>query len=773
MHCSAFSSRPVIRLGLIIWLMIFLSVPLTNAANNASRTLSGFIVTHKNESVEGVTIIASSPSVETKTVSDSNGNFRIEVPSGPLTLKIEGKNIAPQERTIGIQDPTENLSIVIQFVIPPIHESLVITDHVLNPEIDRRNDAVYKDTLYNRDDQLLYTLDAGINVGQHEGGGKSVEIRRFGYNLDHGGVNGGLKIMVDDIQQNQASQGHGQGYLGSLKSLTHELIDEVTILNGPFSPDYGDFSGLGVVNIRLKETLPDPFTARIEGGSFNSFRSFMAYSPKLEHGNAFISYEPSYTDGPFINPGRYRRDNLTGNYTWKIDENQALGFRLNLGRNDFFSSGQIPLDFVDSGQLDRFGYIDPDDGGNVRNMTVAAYYRKEAKSGNILKLDGFVGRSLFDLYSNFTFYLNNEVNGDGIQQHDSRLQEGVNSQWLHPFKLFGQQALFSAGTNFHDNQINVGLYPRVGRNPIGVTTQSNLHVTNVAGYVSQSVEFLEGRLQLNGGLRYDYFRFNDQDQINPSISGTQSASPLQPKANIAYTPSYHFPFMLYLNYGRGISSQDARGVVEHPDAPKVATTDFYQIGTAHNWKHFSLSTDMFLIDQSNQQVYIPDDGSFEFKGPSRTYGYEVKGSVQIARYLALNGGLTQVTNSFYLGTNPRIYTDSAPHSVANAGLTLAGWKGANGSLRLRYIGNYRLDGEYVSIRASGLTVVDFSMMKKIRPWVDFLFSIDNLTNKEYYETQNYFESRVAPGDPIMARIHATPGYPIGIMVGLTFYIGKK
>ena len=97
-----------------------------------------------------------------------------------------------------------------------------------------------------------------------------------------------------------------------------------------------------------------------------------------------------------------------------------------------------------------------------------------------------MGRSLFDLYSNFTFFLNDEVNGDGIQQHDSRLQEGVNSQWLHPFKVFGEQALFTAGANYHDNQINVGLYPRVGRNPIGVTTQSNLRVTNVAGSFTDS-----------------------------------------------------------------------------------------------------------------------------------------------------------------------------------------------------------------------------------------------------------------------------------------------
>jgi outer membrane receptor protein involved in Fe transport len=135
--------------------------------------------------------------------------------------------------------------------------------------------------------------------------------------------------------------------------------------------------------------------------------------------------------------------------------------------------------------------------------------------------------------------------------------------------------------------------------------------------------------------------------------------------------------------------------------------------------------------------------------------------------------LTKVTNSFYLGTFPRIYVDSAPHAVANGALTMSGWRGFVGSLRLRYISNYRLDGKDASIRASGLTVLDFSMTKRIRPWVDFNLSIDNLNDKNYCETQNYFESRVRPGDPAIARIHATPGFPIGANVGLTFYLGAK
>jgi hypothetical protein len=65
-------------------------------------------------------------------------------------------------------------------------------------------------------------------------------------------------------------------------------------------------------------------------------------------------------------------------------------------------------------------------------------------------------------------------------------------------------------------------------------------------------------------------------------------------------------------------------VVQRPDQPRLATTDFYQLGASFNRGRFGSSVDAFLIDHSNEMVYIPDDGSFEFKGPSRAYGFEAK-----------------------------------------------------------------------------------------------------------------------------------------------------
>jgi hypothetical protein len=756
---------------------LLLGVGTPHAQQTDARTVSGVVLTEKDEVVPGVKVtlgLAGSPDSIRQAVTDGRGRFLLPAPSETLKLRVSGDYIAPLEKTIPAKGGSENLRVYIHYALAARHESIVITATALDPTIDRRNDSIYKNTLFSRDDQLFDTLASGINAGQHEGGGKSLEIRRFGFNLDHGGVNGGLKVLVDDVQQNQSTQGHGQGYLGALKTLTPELVGGVDILNGPFSAEYGDFSGLGVVHIRLKESLPDQLTVRLQGGSFGAFRGFVGYSPSVQNADAFLAYEGSHTDGPFINPGRYGRDNVTGNYTRHLNDKESLGFKLNFGTNDFYSSGQLPLDLVASGQLDRFGFVDPNDGGRVRLGTAGVYFKRDLANGDILRLDGFLGRSLFDLYSNFTFLLHDPVQGDEIQQHDSRIQEGANAQYLHPYKLFGCNALLTVGSNLHDNQINVGLLHTEARQVLDVTTSANAHVTNAAGYVQQGIDLLAGRLHMDVGLRFDYFRFDVDDHLDPARSGVQGASRFQPKANFSYTPSVRLPLTLYASYGRGISSQDARGVVQRPNAPKLATTDFYQLGTSHHLRKLSLSTDVFLIDHSNEQVYIPDDGTFELKGPSRSYGWEAKTSVELTRHLAFDGGFTQVSNAFYRGGFPRRYVDSAPHSVANSGLTFSAGRGFNSSLRYRHISAYRLDGLDPSIRATGLDVVDLSMSRTIRHGIDVNFAVDNLNNKSYYETQNWFTSRLQ-NEPLtgVTRIHATPGSPVGFTAGLSFRFREK
>ena len=763
--------------ALAVSLALFASASAANpAADRASGSLQGTVTDPQGKAVPGAGVNASGHfgGIRRETRTDDEGHFAIDrLAAGEYTLKAESLGFHPAVRRIDLGED-ETVRVELHFSrVAGQSVSMVISARTLEPSVDMRNSEVFNKTLFTRDDQMLQQMDAGINAGQHEGGGKSLEIRRFGFNLDHGGVNGGLKVMVDDVQQNQGTQGHGQGYLGALKALSPELIGEVNIINGPFSAEYGDFSGLGVVQIRQRESLPDELTARVQGGDFNTWRGFAGYSPNVQNVDSYLAYEGSYTDGPFINPGRYRRDNVNGNYATTLPGRQKLGFRVLYGRNDFYSSGQIPLDLVAEGLLDRYGYNDPSDGGKVWLGTASAYYIKSFTSGDVLRADGFLTRNLFDLYSNFTFFLNDPVHGDGIQQHDSRLTEGATAQYTHADRLGPVTALLTAGTNYHDDQIDVGLFHREGRIPLGVTTHADARITNGAGYVQESLSVLNGRLILTGGLRFDAFRWDVKDLVNPLSGGVESAGRWQPKGSAAFTPLRKFPLTLYANYGRGINSVDARGVVQRPDQPRIATTDFYQLGASSKFGRVSVSTDAFLIDHSNEMVYIPDDGSFEFKGPSRSYGYEAKTSLEVNHHLSLNAGLTKIGNAFYRGGDHRVYVDSAPHMTANAALTLTAWRGWSGSLRMRAINHYRLAGDYPSIVATGSTVWDLSLTRQLRHGVECSVSLDNLLNKSFFETQNYFESRVLPDAPVVARIHGTPGYPLSAVVGLTYRLHAK
>ncbi|HJT90285.1 MAG TPA: TonB-dependent receptor [Bryobacteraceae bacterium] len=743
------------------------------AAAFGHSDVSGVVLDPRGDAVPGAVVeLRGESGPLARAIADGEGRYRLAaIPDGSyrLTADAPGLTGVSEPITLSGQLALRNLRFS---TAAEQKQTVVVTSGTLEPGTGSLGVSDFAGGLRNRDDQLLQGLRAGIDAGQHEGGGKSVEIRRFGFNLDHGGVNGGLAVLVDGVQQNQATQGHGQGYLGSLKSLSPELISEVTVTDGPFRAEYGDFSGLGVVHIHQRENLPDHFTARLEGGNIDTGRGFFAYSPELDRADAYVAYDGSYTDGPFQNPGRYRRDNLNGNYARTLRGGGKLGFRLLLGRNDFYSSGQLPLDLVNSGRLDRFAYLDPSDGGRVRLGTASAIFSKTLASGDLFQVDGFVARSLFDLYSDFTFYLRDPVHGDAIQQHDSRLQQGMNAKFTRARQTGPVSGILVAGTNFHDNEINVGLYPREGRDPTGVLTHADAHVTNGAAYAQQNGSFWRGRLLLGGGLRYDEFRFAVSDRIAPQNSGIQNAGRWQGKGSASFTPIDRLPLTLYANYGRGINSSDARAVVERPEQPRVATTDFYQWGAASHFASVSLSADTFLIDHSNEQVYIPDDGSFEFHGPSRTYGWEVKLATKITLRFALSGNVTKVLNAFYRGPQ-RVYVDSAPHLVAGAELSVAAWRGWRASLVLRAINHYRLDGKDPAIVASGHTVIDAGLSRPIRRGIEWSLNLGNVTNRAFYETQNYFVSRTSPDAPAIARIHGTPGYPLTAVMGLTFRLRGK
>ena len=651
---------------------------------------------------------------------------------------------------------------------------VTVNEKVLEPTVDQKDAALFTKTLFTRDDQVFQSLGSGLSLGQHAGGGKSLEVRRFGFNLDHGGTGGGIRVVMDDLLVNQVSGGHAHGYLGALKGLSPELVQEVNLINGPFNAQYGEFSGLGVINIKTREEMPDRLTGRVQFGQFNTRRIFAAYSPNWDKTSAILSNEYSYSDGPFTRPLNYTRNNATAGLFRNLRPGEKVGGRLVNNYNDFYSAGQLPVDLIESGQLARYGNIDPTEGGHSKQTTLSAFYNKERTNGDLFKVNGMVQRLLFDLYSNFTFYLNDPVNGDAFGQHDSRLQQEFNTSYTKQHRLFGGFGTLVGGTNLLANQLNLKLYGRDGRVPTDIRTWANADIFNFAPFIQENLVLFQGKLTVGGGVRYDIFDFRATNRIVEGDKINKNGGLWQPKFSLSYTPSKDLPLAFYLNYGRAVTSSNARAILQDPtNTILIAKTDFYQFGTSYNKGRFSVASNFFLIDRSNELIYVADDGSNELVGPSRSYGFEVKTSTSINRYLSLNASMTKVLNAFYRGTEPREYVDRAPHFTGYVGLTLNQWKGWNGSFRFRTINHFRVNRDDLpSLTAPGHTVSDISISRRIFKGVELNFAIDNIFDKTYYETVDYYESRLF-NQPAVARFHATPGYPITFIGGITFRLWNK
>ncbi len=308
---------------------------------------------------------------------NAEGRFNLKI-VGSGTLALVAETVGFEPVTTGLLEMKGgSMTVDVKFgSLSKAELTLTVNERVIEPTVDQRDAAIFNKTLFTRDDQIFQTLGAGLNFGQHAGGGKSLEVRRFGYNLDHGGTGGGLRMNMDDLIVNQVSGGHAHGYLGALKGLSPELVENVNLINGPFNAAYGEFSGLGVVNIKTREEMPNQLTGRVQFGQFNTRRVFTAYSPTLKNTRMLFANEYSYSDGPYEQPLKYTRDNFTATLFHTVRPGENFGFRLLGAYNNFYSAGQLPLDQIEEGKLGLFGFIDPTDGGISKSLTVTGYYSK-------------------------------------------------------------------------------------------------------------------------------------------------------------------------------------------------------------------------------------------------------------------------------------------------------------------------------------------------------------------------------------------------------------
>ena len=258
-------------------------------------------------------------------------------------------------------------------------------------------------------------LIPGLIINQHQGGGKAEQYLIRGFDADHGTD---LALFVDGIPVNMRSHAHGQGY-ADLHFLIPETVKLVDVLKGPYWAQYGDFGTAGVVNFVTRDFVEEN-TLEVAGGSFNTQRYLALLSPTRGALKTFIAADLYRNDGPFDRPNGYLRASLFAKASADIAEDMRLAVSASHYRAEWHGSGQIPARAVRSGLIDRFGSIDPNEGGTTQRTNLNVEYTWKPTENQKLSAHAYVTYYELNLFNNFTLFLNDPELGDAINQRDRR-----------------------------------------------------------------------------------------------------------------------------------------------------------------------------------------------------------------------------------------------------------------------------------------------------------------------------------------------------------------
>ena len=636
----------------------------------------------------------------------------------------------------------------------------------------------------------LLNAAPGFYSIQHAGGGKANQYFLRGFDADHGTD---VAFFVDGVPINAVTHGHGQGYT-NLHFVIPELIQRMEVRKGPYTGEYGDFATAGAVNLVLDTEKPHS-TLSFGGGTYRTFRGLTILSPKTKKVKPLIAVEVFGSDGPFENPENLLRVNVFARTTFDLRGKSKLSITGMAYVNDWNASGQIPLREVESGDLDRFGSIDPNEGGQSQRYSLylsidspaeAGAHGKRSVGGEGLSLVGWVNYSRFTLYSNFTFFANDPVNGDMIRQGDDRTTLGLRTKYgfVHRFDRVTLKSRF--GGNFRFDLIDNTLQDAPAREISNTRVDANIGEGSVGVFAEEELHW--NWLRIVGALRFDYFGFNVTDRLEDTgtpgtkSSGERAQGIVLPKGSVIVQPVE--PLELFFNFGRGFHSNDARGVVlgADPVTPLTAALGWELGARVIAWERFELSAVFFWLKLDSELVWVGDEGTTEANGETRRLGIETQFRIEIVPWLLADLDVTWVRAQFVNNPGNANAVALAPELLLSGGLTARDTRtGLSGRLGVFYIAD-RPATEDRFLTAEGFVRVDASF-----GWDNERFGVQaqllNLFNTRWRQAQFATTGRL-PGEdgpedcPSGTRpvsdpdgafsgcedIHFTPGWPIHFQV---------
>lgn len=651
-------------------------------------------------------------------------------------------------------------------------DEIVVQDHKDAPSASAQTvtQTQLELTPYRGTGDLLEEVPGLITI-QHAGGGKANQYYLRGFDNDHGTD---IDFTVDDVPVNMVSHGHGQGY-SDFNFVIPTLVETIQVRKGPYFARDGDFATAGAVNLSLMEKL-EANELTFQGGNFNTFHGLAMLGKDDGKKGFFVATDIYTTNGPFINPEDFIRFNLFLRGRWENGNWKTIVTGTYYSGN-WNASGQIPLPLVESGQLSRFGSLDPSDGGESQRQQLYAKLSWEPNERQKFTLTSYLVHYDLNLFSNFTFFLDDPVNGDQIEQKDKREILGYKAEYSRLDRAGSVGFRTSVGNGLRFDHIHNSLSHTVQRNFLSATTDNKINQVNP--YIYAQEEFLVNDwFHAIGALRVDVLNYNVTDLLGNGVEGSKTGVVLSPKATAVFTPIE--PLSIYLNFGQGFHSNDARGVLDPIfPASKFAKATGAELGVKAELFDDRLKINVagWFLHLDSELVFVGDEGTTEARGPTNRYGADISLHYHILDWLWANADFNYAHARFTdlpAGSN---FVPLAPTWTLSGGIYAKHPSGFYGSLSTVAISS-RPANENDSLTASGFMV--WNLMAGYRKDrircignenIGLAAQLDvlNIFDANYRESQFDTTSRPDPLGPEITAIHFTPGYPLTLLGSVSLF----
>ncbi len=595
----------------------------------------------------------------------------------------------------------------------------------------------------------------GLIVSQHSGDGKANQYYLRGFNLDHGTD---FSVWLDGMPLNMPTHAHGQGYIDS-NWLLPELIDRLEFKKGAYHAEQGDFSTAGSSHLHYLNTLPQSI-AKLTVGNYGFQRLFNADSQHTSKGELLYAIEAQTYDGAWDNSQNLKKFNGLLRYSTGNDENgwniTAMAYDANWNATD-----QIPNRAIDAGTIGRFGAIDATDGGNTRRYSLSADWHNAAWQANIYAM-----HYKLDLFSNFTYFLDDPINGDQFEQADQRNVFGGAVKRSFDANIAGLQSSHQMGLQGRYDVIhNVGLYRTIAQKRLSTTREDAVKQHSVGLWWQGNWQLLPS-LRASSGLREDFYRF-DVDSNIAENSGTAHSNIFSPKFGFAWQASNHHEF--YVNWARGFHSNDGRGSTIRIDPVSGESAEKVNplvkaISKELGWRanplgHWQTTLAIFQLDIDSELLFIGDAGATEASQPSRRIGVEWTNYMPINDWSYIDADFAMTHARFSDSNTAGNYIPGAVAKTASVGFSMNHPSGWSAATRTRYFGPRPLI-ENNSVKSKGSLLTSARIAYQFSPKVNVSLDLFNIFNRKVSDIDYLYTSRLQ-GEPAegIEDIHTHPAEP--------------